>query len=218
MKDVSHSVSDRTTHDAASHLRHFDSRVDIVYWQRIWCCCNSKYLDAQSLNISLNDLSMQQRDNDLVKTTEALPKLFYEPKSHGFINLDRDGVLRSWSDNGTVLDAAKLTQPQIDSYFNLQAASVDPKWLDREKKLLAGAGTGDAALDTESLYHPAESIWPLTRLKMISGVGNTTPVNSVLGGRDVEYAQTCVAAYCSQHSDCAWYVGCWVCYGTVCYG
>ncbi|KAK8070084.1 hypothetical protein PG994_006700 [Apiospora phragmitis] len=50
-----------------------------------------------------------------------LPDLVRAEHNHGFASIDPDGIYRSYHINSTVVDAARLTRAQLDTYL----AAVD---------------------------------------------------------------------------------------------
>jgi hypothetical protein len=137
--------------------------------------------------------------------------------SWGFVNLDVDGVLRSWSSNGTVLDAAPLDPDQIAAFITLREGVVDAQVTTDEKATFANINGLD--VPTAQLFNPPEDVFPVEDIANAEGSrlahGGVLPVAAT---NSLE-ARACVPAYCyGQNYYCEIYVGCSACYGYVCFG
>lgn len=134
----------------------------------------------------------------------------------GFVNLDLDGVLRSWASNGTVLDAAPLDPDQIAEFIKMREGVVEAQRTIDEKLIFA---------DINGLDVPAtEFLGPPQNIIPVDEIVNAENVRIAHGGlrpvpvADALAARSCVPAYCQINFDCAIYVGCGACYASVCWG
>lgn len=137
--------------------------------------------------------------------------------SWGFVNLDVDGVLRSWSSNGTVLDAAPLDPDQIETYINMREGVVNAQVTTDEKATFANINGLD--VPTAQLLNPPVDIYPVKEIS--NAEASRLAHNGVLpvAAANPLEARSCVPAYCyGQNYYCEVYTGCHACYGYVCFG
>lgn len=153
-------------------------------------------------------------------TSDTLPGLNrHDP--WGFVNLDKDGILRSWAINGTVLDAVPYDPEEIATYLDMREGIVDPKWIIDNKASLATVNGYD--VPASQYYDPPTSVRPTDQLVAAQEVytqndgvlpaGPNIPAASLFN-RDA--AVTCVPAYCISTPGCWIFNGCYLCTGIIC--
>ncbi|KAK8131223.1 hypothetical protein PG984_007661 [Apiospora sp. TS-2023a] len=92
-----------------------------------------------------------------------LPALVRAEHNNGFASIDPDGIYRSYHVNGTVVDAARLTRAQIDTYL---AAVEDFAGAERAgaERVHFDAVLAAAAMPEEQLLHPPNEVVPTAKL------------------------------------------------------
>lgn len=149
-------------------------------------------------------------------TSDTLPQVHkFDP--WGFISLDKDGILRSWAINGTVLDAIPYDSEEIATFINMREGLVDPQQTINDKASFANVNGYD--VPASQYYDPPTSVQPTDQLVAAHEIYNQN--DGVLPpGPNVTTAslfrRDCVPAYCASTLGCWIYHGCFVCIGLVC--
>jgi hypothetical protein len=149
-------------------------------------------------------------------TSASIP-LLEKTDPWDFVNLDIDGVLRSWSVNGTVLDAVPLDPDQIAVFISIREGIVDIQRTINEKTTFANINRLD--VPASELFNPPETVRPTIEIADAKSlrVADNGEI-PVAGSKQLE-ARACVLAYCSgPNYECVIYVGCEACYKSVCFG
>ncbi|KAK7932157.1 hypothetical protein PG985_002869 [Apiospora marii] len=92
-----------------------------------------------------------------------LPELVRAEHNNGFASIDPDGIYRSYHVNGTVVDAARLTQAQLDTYL---AALEQVSGAERAgaERVHFNAVLAATAVPEERLLHPLPEVVPTAKL------------------------------------------------------
>jgi len=149
-------------------------------------------------------------------TPDTLPQINkYDP--WGFVNLDKDGILRSWAINGTVLDAIPYDPEEIATFINMREGLVDPQKTINDKASFAKVNGYD--VPASQYYDPPTSVQPTDQLVAAQGI--YTQNDGVLpAGPNVPAAslfrRDCVPGYCVSTPGCWIFNDCFLCVGLVC--
>jgi len=135
----------------------------------------------------------------------------------GFINLDLDGVLRSWAVNGTILEALPLDSDQITAFIDMREGIVEAQRTSNERIVFKDISGFD--VPTAQLLNPPEDVRPGEEIEKAQSsklaLAGVLPVPS----RSPLAARSYPPAYCNgPNYECAIYVGCEACYGGICWG
>lgn len=143
-----------------------------------------------------------------------LPKLKGLDGHAGFEFVDPDGVYRTYIANGTVIDAARLTAAQIQTWIDARAPHLSEAEAAKERETLAGIDS--QSVSDAQLLAPAEDHKPKALLESFAAeVGISARDEGPLvakrqGGFD------CPSFYCVQNAAvCSVYPNCW-CNGVLC--
>ena len=82
----------------------------------------------------------------------------------GFAHVDPDGVYRAYLADGTIVDAARLTSEQVQTFVNARAPHLSEEDAAKERQLYAGVD-GQNVPDAQ-LLNPAEELKPTKYLEM----------------------------------------------------
>ncbi|KAK8053198.1 hypothetical protein PG996_012499 [Apiospora saccharicola] len=144
-----------------------------------------------------------------------LPALVRAENNNGFGSIDPDGIYRSYHVNGTVVDAARLTRAQIDTYL---AAVEDFAGAERAgaERVHFDAVLAAAAVPEEQLLHPPPEVVPTDELA--AKLEQVEKAAKGDGGAEKGELGACeVRLYCwSKQSKCTPHK-CW-CNGSICVG
>ena len=94
------------------------------------------------------------------------PKLVTAKDGYGFWNVDVDGVYRSYHSNGTVLDAARLTEDQINTYLSAINGVLSETEFAEKQALFAGVS--GLTVPEAQLLNPPEAVKPHDLLDQIA--------------------------------------------------
>jgi hypothetical protein len=81
----------------------------------------------------------------------------------GFASADPDGVYRAYLANGTIIDAARLTSEQVQTWVNARAPYLSAEEAMKERELYTGVNGQDVA--EAQLLAPAEALQPKKQLE-----------------------------------------------------
>jgi hypothetical protein len=76
----------------------------------------------------------------------------------GFAMVDPDGVYRAYLEDGTIVDAARLTSEQVQTFVDARAPSLSEEDANRERQVYTGVDGQDVPED--QLLDPAEELKP----------------------------------------------------------
>ncbi|KAK8085562.1 hypothetical protein PG997_006833 [Apiospora hydei] len=93
----------------------------------------------------------------------ALPNLLRAEHNYGFASVDPDGIYRSYHANGTVVDAARLTRAQLETYFAALERFAGAERTEAERPHFATVGDTDAVPE-ELLLNPPPEVLPTAKL------------------------------------------------------
>ncbi|KAM0718423.1 hypothetical protein Q7P37_005493 [Cladosporium fusiforme] len=91
------------------------------------------------------------------------PKLTGFDGRPGFASVDPDGVYRAYLADGTVVDAARLTSDQVQTWIDARAPLLSEADATKERQLYTGIDGQNVSDD--QLLAPAEDLQPKTQLK-----------------------------------------------------
>lgn len=92
------------------------------------------------------------------------PKLTGFKGQAGFAHVDPDGVYRAYLADGMIVDAARLTSEQVQTFVDARAPHLPEEDAARERQLYAGVD-GQNVPDAQ-LLNPAEELKPTKYLEM----------------------------------------------------
>ncbi|KAH8662485.1 hypothetical protein BX600DRAFT_437877 [Xylariales sp. PMI_506] len=95
-----------------------------------------------------------------------------------FASVGPDGVFRSWAYNGTVLDAARLSNAQVNAWIGLAQGSHLEAWRQDQINTI-GSSDGTNVSDNE-LFNPPAAIIPTAQLEAALNAGTTKPLISTI--------------------------------------
>jgi len=90
----------------------------------------------------------------------------------GFASVDPDGVYRAYLADGTVVDAARLTSDQIQTWIDARAPHLSESDAAKERQLYTGVD-GQNVAETQ-LLGPAEELKPKTQLEAFAQDSTST--------------------------------------------
>lgn len=108
----------------------------------------------------------------------SFPMLSIKPEDDlAFMNPDYDGVYRAYLVDGTVIDAARLSNVQIETYLSVMEDSGELSEERVAAERAAFASTDNAAVPEIELLNPPESVKPLAKLAMVQEEINRSPID-----------------------------------------
>ncbi|KAM0704339.1 hypothetical protein Q7P35_008573 [Cladosporium inversicolor] len=138
------------------------------------------------------------------------PKLTGLDSRPGFASLDPDGVYRAYLADGTIVDAARLTSDQIQTWVDARAPLLTAD--DAAKESLLYAGVDGQNVPEAQLLAPAEELKPTTQLEAFAQDSTSTrDVSPLVEKRQLD----CPALYCIYNQDVCNIYGCF-CNSIVC--
>ncbi|KAK7732405.1 hypothetical protein SLS63_005083 [Diaporthe eres] len=90
------------------------------------------------------------------------PILSFPEATRGFWNVDNDGIYRAYLANGTIVDAARLSKEQIQTYIYAIEGHVSQAEFDAKKAIFAGVDS--ATVPQEQLLSPPEDVVPTEKI------------------------------------------------------
>lgn len=138
------------------------------------------------------------------------PKLTGFDGRPGFAYADPDGVYRAYLGDGTIVDAARLTSDQVQTWIDARAPQLSKADAAEERELYTGVDGQNVPDD--QLLAPAEELRPKKQLDLWA--------QDAISARDVgplvEKRQTiCPTFYCGSNSLVCRVYGC-RCNGSIC--
>jgi hypothetical protein len=129
----------------------------------------------------------------------------------GFASVDPDGVYRAYLADGTIVDAARLTSDQVQTWVDVRAPHLSESDAAKERELYTGVDGQNVA--EAQLLAPAEALQPKKQLEAFAARGSTSARDV---GPLVEKRQLgCPSLYCaSDYTVCGLY-GC-TCNSVIC--
>ncbi|KAK5692280.1 hypothetical protein LTR17_025409 [Elasticomyces elasticus] len=113
---------------------------------------------------------------------EGFPKLSGLDGRLGMANLDPDGVYRLYLANGTVIDAARLTVAQIQTWVDVRAPFLTEADAKAERTIYASSNS--EAVSDAQLLTPTEDLKPKSQLeRLLQTEISFDPRNLLLGKR-----------------------------------
>ncbi|KAK5674380.1 hypothetical protein LTS10_012964 [Elasticomyces elasticus] len=115
---------------------------------------------------------------------EGFPKLSGLDGRVGMANLDPDGVYHLYLADGTVVDAARLTLAQIQTWVDVRAPFLTEADANAERTIYASSNS-EAVSDVQ-LLTPSEDLKPKSQLERLMQTEiSLAPRNPLLGKRQV---------------------------------
>ena len=138
------------------------------------------------------------------------PKLTGFDGRPGFAFADPDGVYRAYLADGTVIDAARLTAEQIQTWVDARAPHLSEDDAAKERQLYTGVD-GQSVPEAQ-LLAPPEELQPKAQLESFTKDAiSARDVGPLLEKRQVN----CPTFYCMQNSGVCTVYGC-SCNGIIC--
>jgi len=140
----------------------------------------------------------------------GFPKLTGLDGRPGFAFADPDGVYRAYLADGTVVDAARLTADQIQTWVDARAPHLSEDDATKERQLYTGVDGQN--VPEAQLLAPPEELQPKAQLESFTKDAiSARDVGPLLEKRQVN----CPTFYCMQNSGVCTVYGC-SCNGIIC--
>lgn len=94
------------------------------------------------------------------------PKLTGFNGRDGFAMVDPDGVYRAYLADGTIVDAARLTADEVQTFVDARAPSQSEEEAAKERQLYAGVDGQN--VPEAQLFDPADELRPKALLEMFN--------------------------------------------------
>jgi hypothetical protein len=101
---------------------------------------------------------------------ESFPTLQGFGYHPAFASVDPDGVYRAYLADGAVVDAARLTPEQIQTWIDARAPLLDTTAAEKERATYASANSQN--VPDEQLLNPPDSVKPLAQLAKLAVTPN----------------------------------------------
>lgn len=101
-------------------------------------------------------LTPQKKDEE---ASQTWPSLKHSPSLQGFCHLASDGVYRSFSSSGEVVDYKQLSPAEITTMLEFFGKHIDSESSEKAKKKFHGVD-GRNVTDLEQLLHPGPELRP----------------------------------------------------------
>ncbi|KAI7778226.1 hypothetical protein LA080_002491 [Diaporthe eres] len=92
----------------------------------------------------------------------SFPILSFPEATRGFWNVDNDGIYRAYLANGTIVDAARLSKEQIQTYISAIEGHVSQAEFDAKRAIFASVDS--ATVPQEQLLSPPEDVVPTEKI------------------------------------------------------
>ncbi|KAI1179596.1 hypothetical protein F4777DRAFT_600390 [Nemania sp. FL0916] len=107
---------------------------------------------------------------DYEAAAAVFPSLVRPEHGYGFMNLDRDGVYRSYHADGRVLDAVRFSREQIDDFLAVlegavRAGAYDAADMAADRAHFATVDS--ASVPEDQLLHPPTEVVPTAQLQQM---------------------------------------------------
>jgi hypothetical protein len=170
---------------------------------------------ATQTHLSQTKRAIDQAVNQAAKLPNFPDLIRAAGYAHGFASVDRDGVYRSYHVDGHVLDAARLSRAQLNTYLDALEGAVTAGEYD-EVQLAADrvhfSTVNSAAVPEDQLLHPSIDVVPTA--KLAHGLQQLHEYESRNGGLARRQYEMCVVHnYCMGTGGCGY--PCY-CNGVIC--
>lgn len=138
------------------------------------------------------------------------PKLTGFDGRPGFASVDPDGVYRAYLADGTIVDAARLTVDQIQSWIVARAPHLSEDEAAKERQLYTGVDGQNVA--EAQLLAPSEELQPKAQLESFARESTSTrDLGPLVEKRQI----ACPSIYCLNNYNVCRVYGC-VCNSVIC--